>query len=88
MTKNKTTLIEEDFRKGTVPRPKMCRPMMCEIQTEQIREEIFYSLVSSGRFPEEQKGFHWATIGKGDLLYIELHILKESKVRRINVFIA
>ena len=58
MTKGKTTLIQKDTSKGTTPnnyRPIIRLPMMWKILTVQIREEIYYSLLSSGLFPDEQK---------------------------------
>ena len=48
MSKEKTTLIEKDSQKGTIPsnyRPITCLPMMWKILTTQIREKIYYSLV-------------------------------------------
>ena len=45
----------------------------------QIREEIFYSLVCSRLFLEERKGCYKVTRVTGDLMYINHHILKESK---------
>ena len=59
MTKGKTTLIQKDPSKGSTlnnNRPIICQPMMWKILTEQIREEIYYSLTSCRLFPEEQKG--------------------------------
>ena len=60
----------------------MCLSMMWKILTAQIKEEIFYSLVNSWLFPKEWKGCHkGGTRGTDDLLYIDLHIFKESKTR-------
>ena len=87
MTKGKTTLILKDPSKGTAPnnyRPITCIPMMWKILTAQVREEIYYSITSSGLFPEEQKGSR----GTAKLLYIDQHILNESKTRRKNLAIA
>ena len=59
MTKRKTTLIQMDPSKRTAPqnyRPITCLPMMWKILIAQIREEIYYSLISRGVFPNEQKG--------------------------------
>ena len=36
----------------------------------QIREEIYYSLISCGLFPEKPKGCHKGTRRTGDLLHI------------------
>ena len=52
MPKGKTTLIQTDQSKGTVPknyRPITCLPMMWKILTAQVRGEIYYSLTSSLR---------------------------------------
>ena len=59
MTKGKTTLIQKDTLKGTSSnnyRPIMCLPVIWKILTAQIKEEIYYSLISCGLFPEEGKG--------------------------------
>ena len=54
----------------------------------QIREEIYYSLTSCGLFPEEQKGCRKGSRGTAELLYIDQHIVNESKTRRKNVAMA
>ena len=51
-------------------------------------EEIYYSLTSRGLFPEEQKWFRKVTKGTTELLYIDQHILNESKTRRKNLAMA
>ena len=53
-----------------------------------IREEIYYSLLCRGVFPEEQKWYHRRTTGTGDLLYIYQHILNDCKVRWRNLAMA
>ena len=50
-----------------------------------IMEEIFYSLTSRGLFPDKQKGCHKGSRGTAELLYIDQHILNESKNRRKNL---
>ena len=62
--------------------------MMWKTLTAQIREEVYYSLISRGLFTEEQKRCHKVTRETGDLLNIDQHILKESKARRKNVVMA
>ena len=45
---------QENFLEGIVLsnyRPITCLPIMWKIQTAQIREEIFYSVINSGLFP-------------------------------------
>ena len=69
MTKGKTTLIQKDPSKGTAPN-NYCLPMMWKILTAQIREKIYYSLISCGLFPNEQKGCRKGSRGTAELLYI------------------
>ena len=91
MTKRKTTLIQMDPSKGTAPnnyRPITSLPMMWKILTAQIKEKIYYSLTSRGLFPDEQKGCHKWSRGTAELLYIDQHILNESKIRRKNLAMA
>ena len=87
MTKKKTTMIQNDSQKETAPnncRPITCLPMMGKILTAQIKEEIYYTLISCVLLPEEQKRCHKGTRGTY-LPYIDPHILKESRTRRKNV---
>ena len=65
-----------------------CLLMMWKILTVQIREEIYYSLTSCGLFPEEQKGCRKGSRGTAELLYIDRHILNESKIRWKNLAMA
>ena len=91
MTKGKTTLIQKDLQKGTIPsnyRLITCLPLMWKILTVQIREEIYYSLLCCRLFPKEQKGYHKGTRRTDDLQYIDQHILKESEARQKNVAMA
>ena len=91
MTKGKTTLIQKDPSKGTAPnnyRPIICLPMMWKILTAQIREVIYYSLISRGLFPNEQKGCRKGSRGTAELLYIDKHVLNKSKNRRKNLAMA
>ena len=62
--------------------------MIWKILTLQIREEIYYSPISRGLFPEERKGYHRGKRGTGGLLYIYKRILKERKTKPKNVAIA
>ena len=91
MTKGKTTLIQKDTSKGTAPnnyRPINCLSMKWKILTAQIREKIYNSLTSRGLFPDEQKGCRKGSRGTVELLYIDQHILNESKTRRKNLAMA
>ena len=56
--------------------------MMWKILREQIREKIYYSLTSCRVFSDEQKGCRKESRGTAELLYIDQHILNESKTRR------
>ena len=62
--------------------------MMWKILTAQIREEIYYSLTSHGLFPDEQKECRKGSRGTAELLYIDQHILNESKTRWKNLAMA
>ena len=91
MTKGKTTLIQKVPSKGTAPNnyiPITCLPMMWKILTAQIREKINYSLIRRRLFPNEQKGCLKGSRGTAELLYIDKHILNESKKRRKNLAMA
>ena len=56
-----------------------------EILTAQIREEIYYSLISHRIFTDEQKGCRMRTSGTGKLLYVDKYILNKSKTRWKNL---
>ena len=91
MTKGKTTLIQKDPSKETTPnnyRPITCLSMMWKILTTQKREEIYYSLISRGLFPDEQKECRIGSRDTAELLYIDQHILNESKNKRKNLAMA
>ena len=62
--------------------------MTLKILTVQIREEIYYLLTNRGLFPEEQTGCRKGSCGTAELLYIDQHILNESKTRRKNLAMA
>ena len=62
----------------------MCLSMMWKILTAQIREEVYYLLVNRELFVDKQKGCQRETRRTSDLLYIDQHILKESKRRQKN----
>ena len=62
--------------------------MMWKILTAQIREKIYYSQTSRGLFPDEQKGYRKGSRGTAELLYIDQHILNESKTKRKNLAMA
>ena len=91
MTKGKTTLTQKDPSKGTAPnnyRPITCLPMTWKILTAQIREKIYFLLTSRGLFLDELKGYRKGSRGTAELLYIDQHILNESKTRRKNLAMA
>ena len=83
ISKGMTTLIQKDSRKVTTPnnyRPITCLTTTWKILTAQIREESYSSLTRCVLFREEQKGCCKGSRGTGELLYIDQHILKESKI--------
>ena len=61
---------------------------MCKILRAQIIKEIHYSVVSRELFPAEERGCHWGARKTDDMLYIDQHILKDSKTREKNVAMA
>ena len=69
-------------------RPIACLPMMWKILTAHIREKIYYSLTSRGLFPDAKKGCRKGSRGTAEFLYIDQHILNESKARRKNLAMA
>ena len=69
-------------------RPISCLPMMWKILTAQIREEIYYSQTSCSLFPDEQKGWWKGSRSTAELLYIDQHILNESRTRGKNLAMA
>ena len=50
-----------------------------KILTAQIREKIYNSVTSRGLFSDEQKGCCKGSRGTAELLYIDQHLLNESK---------
>ena len=91
MTKRKTTLIQKDPPHRTAPnnyRSITCLLMTWNIPTTQIREQINYSLISRGIFPDEHKRRCKRTRSTEELLYINQHILNESKTGRKNLAMA
>ena len=91
ITKGEATLIQNDPSKGTAPnnyRPVTCLPMMRKILTAKISENIYYSLTNCRLIPDEQKECRKRSRGTAELLYIDQHILNESKKRQKNLAMA
>ena len=91
INKGKATLIQKNKHKGTATnnyRPIICLPMMWKILSAQIREVLYYSLISCGLLPNEQKGCRKGSSGTAELLYIDQHILNESEKGRKNIAMA
>ena len=83
MTKRKITLIQKDPLKG--PTLKLYRHIMWKILTVQISENIYYSAISHGLFPNEQKGFCKRARDTEELLFMDQHIINENKTSRNNI---
>ena len=81
----KAIQTKHDISKQRKKIHNMHTPMMWKILTAQIREDIYFSLTSRGLFPEEQKGCCKRSRGTVELLYIDQHILNESKTRQKNL---
>ena len=76
-------------QRGTAPnnyKPVMGLSMMWEILATQIREGIYYSLISRRLLPEQLKGCRKGTRSTGDVLYIDQHILKESNMTEKSIY--
>ena len=74
--------------KGTAPtnyRPITCLPMTWKILMAQISVHINYSMISCRIFPDKQIGCRKRTSGTEELLYIDQHIISESKMRQKNL---
>ena len=87
----KDHIYQKDPSKGSAPknyRPITCLSMMWKILTAQIEEKIYNLPTSHGLFSDEQKGCRKGSSGTAELLYIDQHILKESKTRRNNLAMA
>ena len=80
--------IQKNLRKRTaqnIYRPINCLQMMWKILTAKIGEEIYNLLTSFRLLSKEQKGCHKQSRGKGNILYIDQHILNKRKTRRKNL---
>ena len=91
MTKGKTTLIQKDPSKGTAPnnyRPITCLPIMWKILTAQIRKKDLLLANKPLIVPWRTERMKQGTRGTAELLYIDQHILNESKKRRKNLAMA
>ena len=90
VTKGKTTMIQKDpIKRIALPknyRPITFQPIMLKIQTAQIREEIYDSLINRELFPKEQK--RSCKEGTGELRFNDKHILKDRKTREKNIDMA
>ena len=63
-------------------------PIVWKIQTAQIREKNYFPLTSRRLFPDEQKRVRKISRSTRELLYIDQHILNESKARQENLTMA
>ncbi len=61
---------------------------MWKILTAQIKDKIYNPLTNRGLFPDEQKGSRKGSKVTAELLYIDQHILNESKTRQKNLAMA
>ena len=63
----------------------MCVPMIWKILTAKIRQEIYYS---SRTVPQRIERIRQETRGTGELLYIDQHVIENSKTRQKNIAMA
>ena len=79
MSRGKTPLIQKDFQKG-IPHQEL---QTHNVDTDDMENtEIYDLLISCGLFLDEQKVCGKWTRSRGELLYIDQHILNERSTRR------
>ena len=91
LTRGRTSLLQKDKSKGNVAsnyRPITCLPLMWNLLTGAIADQIYAHLDQEKLLPEEQKGCRKGSRGTNDLLYIDRAVIKEVKSRNMNLAMA
>ena len=78
MTKGKSTLIPNEPFKGTAPKKQLTH----NVPTDYVKNTNGKNYKIHGIFPDEQKGCCKRTRGTEELLYIDQHILNETKTKK------
>ena len=88
MTHGHTVLCQKDPQKGNTTdnyRPITCLPLMWELLTGVIAEEMYNYLERETILPEEQKGCKRGSRGTKDQLLIDKMVLNDCKKRHTNL---
>ena len=91
LTRGRTSLLQKDKSKGNVAsnyRPITCLPLMWNLLTGVIADQIYAHLDQEKLLPEEQKWCRKGSRGTNDLLYIDRAVIKEVKSRNKNLAMA
>ncbi|MEO1255298.1 MAG: reverse transcriptase family protein, partial [Bacteroidota bacterium] len=91
MTLGRTSLIQKDKNKGTIPtnyRPITCLPIMWKLLTGIISDRLYEYLEETHTIPYQQKGGRRKCRGTKDQLLIDKMIMKNSKRRKTNLSMA
>ena len=91
MTHAPTVLCQKDPRKANAVEsycPILCLPLIWELLTRVIAEEMYDYLEQEKFLPEEQKGCRRRSRGAKDQLLIDTTVLKDSKKRHNNLSMA
>ena len=91
LTRRRTSLLQKVKSKDNVAsnyRPIACLPLMWELSTGVIADQIYAHLDQEKLPPEELKGCRKSFRGTNDLLYIDRAVIKEVKSRSKNLAMA
>ena len=91
LTRRRTSLLQKDKSKGNVAsnyRPITCLPLMWNLFTGVIADQIYSHLDQEKLLPEQQKGCRKGSSGTNDLIYIDRAVIKEVKSRNKNLAMA
>ena len=88
LTRGKTSLLQKDKSRGNLAsnyRPITCLPLIWNLLTGVIVNQVYVHLDQEKLSPEQQKGSRKGYRGTNDLLYIDRAVIKEVKSRNKNL---
>ena len=88
LTRGRISLLQKDKSKGNVAgsyRPITCLPLMWELLTDVIADQLCAYLDQEKLLPEEQKGYRKGSRGTNNLIYIDRAVIKEVKSSNKNL---
>ena len=91
LTGGRTSLLQKDKSKGNVAsnyRTITFLPLMQNLLTGVLADQIYAYLHQEKLLPEEQKGCRKGSTGTNDLLYTDRAVIKEVKSRNKNLAMA